>query len=370
MHKLHLTLIGVVAILISCEPNKQLPTVVTLDSNWSFRSANADEWRSATVPGNIYSDLIDHQLIEDPFIGANETKVQWVADSTWVYQTNFDVPTTTLNKENIQLEFEGLDTYAKVYLNDSLLISTNNAFRTFKVPVKDFLLAQNTLSIHFAPTQVKEEIEKNKLDYTLPEGNRVFTRKAQFQYGWDWGPKLNTMGIWKDISFQAWDDSSIENIFLKKDSYTNEKAQFTAVVTLTSPPNQASTIEVLADGKEFSLAIPASSTMDKFEVPVTIENPTFWWPHNLGDPHLYQVEVRLFKNKTIMDEVVLQHGIRNVSLIAEEDEHGQSFYFNINGEAVYMKGANYIPQHSLQNRVTDAHYENLLQDAVDANMNM
>ena len=370
MHKLHLTLIGVVAILVSCEPNKQLPTVVTLDSNWFFRSANADEWRSATVPGNIYSDLIDHQLIEDPFIGANETKVQWVADSTWVYQTNFDVPTSTLNKENIQLEFEGLDTYAKVYLNDSLLISTNNAFRTFKVPVKDFLLSQNKLSIHFAPTQVKEEIEKNKLDYTLPEGNRVFTRKAQFQYGWDWGPKLNTMGIWKDIYLQAWDDSSIENIFLKKDSYTNEKAQFTAVVTLTSPPNRASTIEVLADGKEFSLAIPASSTMDKFEVSVTIENPTFWWPHNLGDPHLYQVEVRLVKNKTIMDEVVLQHGIRNVSLIAEEDEHGQSFYFNINGEAVYMKGANYIPQHSLQNRVTDAHYENLLQDAVDANMNM
>ena len=89
-----------------------------------------------------------------------------------------------------------------MYLNDSLILSSNNAFRDYKIPVKELISSRNNLAVHFAPTHYAEEIEKNKLDYTLPEGNRVFTRKAQFQYGWDWGPKLNTMGIWKDISLQ------------------------------------------------------------------------------------------------------------------------------------------------------------------------
>ena len=368
MNKLYLVL--VVALLVGCQQKTQLPSVTSLDTNWSFRSMNSNDWYPATVPGNIYSDLIDNKLIEDPFIGANETKVQWVADSTWVYQTRFDVSSNTLNKDHLQLHFEGLDTYAKVYLNDSLILSSNNAFRNYKIPVKKLISSRNTLAVHFAPTHYAEEIEKNKLDYTLPEGNRVFTRKAQFQYGWDWGPKLNTMGIWKDVSLQAWDDSRIENVYLRKDSYTEKEAHFTAIITLTSPPEESASVQVFADGQDFSLQIPTGKQTNQFEIPIRIEDPIFWWPHNLGIPHLYEVEVQLVQDGIVRDVVIVNHGVRNVSLIAEEDEHGQSFYFDVNGIPVYMKGANYIPQHSLQNRVTDAHYENLLQDVVDANMNM
>lgn len=368
MNKLYLIL--VVALLVSCQQKTQLPYVTSLDTNWSFRSMNSNDWYPATVPGNIYSDLIDNQLIEDPFIGENETKVQWVADSTWIYQTHFDVSSSTLNKDHFQLHFEGLDTYAKVYLNDSLLLSSNNAFRNYKIPVKELISTRNTLAVHFTPTHYAEEIEKNKLDYSLAEGNRVFTRKAQFQYGWDWGPKLNTMGIWKEVSLQAWDDSRIENVYLRKDSYTEKEAHFTAIITLTSPPEESTSVQVLVDGQDFSLQIPTGKQSNQIEIPITIEDPVFWWPHNLGTPYLYEVEVQLVKEGIVRDEVVVNHGVRNVSLIAEEDEHGQSFYFNVNGVPVYMKGANYIPQHSLQNRVTDAHYENLLQDVVDANMNM
>ena len=368
MNKLYLVLF--VALLVGCQQKTQLPSVTSLDTNWSFRSMNSNDWYPATVPGNIYSDLIDNKLIEDPFIGVNETKVQWVADSTWVYQTHFDVSSSTLNKDHLQLHFGGLDTYAKVYLNDSLILSSNNAFRNYKIPVKKLISSRNTLAVHFAPTHYAEEIEKNKLDYTLPEGNRVFTRKAQFQYGWDWGPKLNTMGIWKEVSLQAWDDSRIENVYLRKDSYTEKEAHFTAIITLTSPPEESTSVQVFADGQDFSLQIPTGKQTNQFEIPITIEDPIFWWPHNLGIPHLYEVEVQLVQDGIVRDVVIVNHGVRNVSLIAEEDEHGQSFYFNINGIPVYMKGANYIPQHSLQNRVTDAHYENLLQDVVDANMNM
>jgi len=370
MHKLHIIIISILTFLTACHPEKELPIITALESNWSFRTINSKTSHPATVPGNIYSDLIDNSIIEDPFIRDNEFKLQWVSDSTWIYQTRFDVSSTILNKENIDLNFEGLDTYAQVYLNDSLILSSNNAFRNYKVPVKDFVLLNNSLSIKFTPTHIKEEIEKNKLGYTLPEGRRIFTRKAQFQYGWDWGPSLNTIGIWKGVSLNAWNDAKIEHVFLKKKSYTKDQAKITAKITLSDPPKEPTLIVLSIAGKDFSLPIQAGNEKKEFDVPLTIDNPKFWWPHNLGEPYLYEVDIKLRKGAVVTDNVKVNHGVRNVSLISDDDQYGQSFYFMINGIPVYMKGANYIPQHSLQNRVTDAHYENLLQDVVDANMNM
>tara|TARA_B100001093_G_scaffold520030_1_gene612160 strand:- start:7548 stop:10031 length:2484 start_codon:yes stop_codon:yes gene_type:complete len=370
MHKLHIIIISILTFLTACHPEKELPIITALDSNWSFRTINSKTSHPATVPGNIYSDLIDNSIIEDPIIGDNEFKLQWVSDSTWIYQTRFDVSSTILNKENIDLNFEGLDTYAQVYLNDSLILSSNNAFRNYKVPVKDFVLLNNSLSIKFTPTHIKEEIEKNKLGYTLPEGRRIFTRKAQFQYGWDWGPSLNTIGIWKGVSLNAWNDAKIEHVYLKKKSYTKDQAKITAKITLSDPPKEPTLIVLSIAGKDFSLPIQAGNEKKEFDVPLTIDNPKFWWPHNLGEPYLYEVDIKLRKGAVVTDNLKVNHGVRNVSLISDDDQYGQSFYFMINGIPVYMKGANYIPQHSLQNRVTNAHYENLLQDVVDANMNM
>ena len=355
--------------LMNCKNKASLPIVITLDSDWYFRSIHSQEFLPATVPGNVYSDLLDNGVIEDPFIGTNETKVQWVSDSTWVYQTQFEAAPNILNKDNIQLNFEGLDTYAKVYLNDHLILTSDNAFRNYQVKVKDFILPKNKLSVHFTPTTIRAEIEKNKLNYVLPEGERVFTRKAQFQYGWDWGPNLNTMGIWKPIALEAWADTKIDNVYFEKKSYTTDKASFTAIVTLSNPPKESVEIRVKANGKNFSTSINSDNTI-QFEVPVVIEDPTFWWPHNLGKPHLYDIDIQLLNNNIIADQVTIKHGIRNISLVTNDDQYGQSFYFNVNGTPVYMKGANYIPQHSLQNRVTDEHYEKLLNDVVEANMNM
>ena len=114
MHKLHIIIISILSFLTACHPKKELPIITALDSNWSFRTINTKTSHPATVPGNIYSDLIDNSIIEDPFIGDNEFKLHWVSDSTWIYQTRFDVSSTILNKENIDLNFEGLDTYAQV----------------------------------------------------------------------------------------------------------------------------------------------------------------------------------------------------------------------------------------------------------------
>lgn len=368
MRKYSPLIMGLAVLLTACQSKKQDTLVVKLNENWTVSSAYGNQSYKATVPGNIFSDLIDNDVIEDPFVGENEHKVQWVSDSVWVYNSTFTLPNAVLNKQHITLNFDGLDTYATVLLNGEALLKTNNAFREYTVPVNELVARNNTIQIAFTPTKIHEEQAKNQLSYTMPEGNRIFTRKAQFQYGWDWGPVLNTSGIWKDIYIKAWDVAAIDHIYLEENAYTAEEASFNVNVTLTNPAIVGSSIEVEVAGKRFGTAV--NEEQNTYTIPVTIDNPSFWWPHNLGTPHLYAVDVRLKNDGSVLDAKQLKHGVRTVELVTEPDALGTSFYFKINGTPVYMKGANYIPQNSLQNRVVDADYDKLLSNVVDANMNM
>ena len=361
-------MMGLAVLLTACQSKQQDTLVVKLHENWMVSSADGKQSYPATVPGNIFSDLMDNEIIEDPFVGENEYKVQWVSDSVWVYKSTFTLPNTVLNKEHITLNFDGLDTYATVLLNGEALLNTNNAFRNYKVPVKGLLTEENAIEIQFEPTSTHENKAKSQLDVTMPEGNRIFTRKAQFQYGWDWGPVLNTSGIWKDIYVKAWNMAALENIYIEEIAYTAEEASFNVNVTLTNPAVVGSSIEVKVAGKVYVIELNEKQTV--YAVPVKIKNPTFWWPHNLGTPHLYTVDIGLRNKGEVLETKQLKHGIRTVELVTEPDALGTSFYFKINGTPVYMKGANYIPQHSMQNRVTTQDYKTLLNDVVAANMNM
>ncbi len=145
-----------------------LPITIELHNNWEFKKATDSVWKSATVPGNVFSDLLENELIEDPFIGDNEKEVQWVSQADWEYKTTFSVEEEILKKKNLELSFEGLDTYASVYLNDSLILKTNNAFRAFEADVKPLLKLENELRILFESTSKQEEIEKLKSKLRAP----------------------------------------------------------------------------------------------------------------------------------------------------------------------------------------------------------
>ncbi|MBO6879868.1 glycoside hydrolase family 2 protein [Winogradskyella sp.] len=359
-----------ILVCCSCQPKHDIPVTIELHSDWQFKKTTDWVWHSATVPGNVFSDLLDHDLIEDPFIGNNEEKVQWVSEADWEYKTIFSIEEETLEKENIELNLEGLDTYASVYLNDSLILKANNAFREWKVDVKQFLNEQNELRILFENTSKFEEVEKEKLPYELPEGNRIFTRKAQFQYGWDWGPKLNTSGIWQPIKLVAWNDFRIRNIEVIQNVLNDSIARLESHMDYEGFDQENLFADYYLNGdligthdlemtKNFGLFF-------NFE----IKNPRLWWPHNLSEPYLYDIKVIVKDDKKILDSISVKKGLRTIELITEKDSIGESFYFKVNDVPVYAKGANYIPQHSFQDKVKDEVYEKLLSDVVDANMNM
>ena len=358
-----------ILILMSCQSKYDVPVAIELDNNWQFKAVNDSIWRSATVPGNVHTDLLDHALIEHPFLGTNEDSLQWISETDWNYKTSFLVDKATINKEHVTLNFEGLDTYASVFLNDSLILKTDNAFRRFSVDIKPILKPQNNLRIVFERTSISEEKEKAKLGYQLPEGNRIFTRKAQFQYGWDWGPQLNTSGIWRSIKLEAWNDLKIKTIHIEQQE-TDQPIESVAaldinldVLTNISKPLD---YDIFINDTLYATSKKALNS----SLGVTIENPKLWWPHNLGTPYLYNIKVVIRDDHTVLDSISVRQGIKTVALVTQKDDAGESFYFKINNVPVYMKGANYIPQNSMQNKVTDANYHKLLDDVVEANMNM
>ena len=358
------SLLLLVLIGLSCQPKQDTPQIIELDSAWQFKNISDSKWTPAIVPGNVHSDLLENKLIENPFIQNNEHNLQWISETDWEYRTTFLVNKQTLEKENLELNFEGLDTYSSIYLNDSLILTTNNAFREFQVDVKPLLKAQNELRILFENTTKYEVKAKAKLNYPLPEGNRIFTRKAQFQYGWDWGPKLNTVGIWKPVSLKAWNEVRIKDVYIEQLELNNALAELKIDVKLSTSNIKNLTYEIYVNN-ELNKAIPQAN-----ELMFNISNPKRWWPHNLGNPYLYDITVVLKKDNIILDSSSIKTGLRTIELITEKDTIGESFFFKVNDIPVYAKGANYIPQNSMQNEVTAAHYEKLIDDAVEANMNM
>jgi beta-mannosidase len=360
-----------IVIILGCQPKDQLPISSELNINWEFKNVKDQSWLTATVPGNVHSDLLEHGVIEDPFISDNEYKVQWVSENDWEYRMIFTLEDDIIQKKNAELIFEGLDTYASVYLNDSLILSTSNAFRNWKIDVKSFLKKENILRIVFTNTSEKAAIEKSKVPYTLPEGERIYTRKAQFQYGWDWGPKLNTSGIWKPVKLNAWNDLIIEDIYIEQLQLTDSLASLMANIEINNQLDETISLDILVNDTRIAThEVELDRQKSVYAIPFGITNPKYWWTHNLGEPYQYDLEFIIRKDNSVLDSFQLKKGLRTVKLISNNDEFGESFYFELNGVPVYMKGANYIPQNSFQNNVTDEHYNELLDDALLANMNM
>ena len=365
-----LLIIASITFLSCSKTTSDVPISFQIHENWQFKSVEDSEWKSASVPGNIFTDLLAHKIIPDPFVKTNEEKVQWVSKKDWEYKTTFKVDNETLQKENTTISFEGLDTYAKVYLNNQHIATTTNAFRTYNIDVKKHLKSNNQLKIVFQNTDAIETKKEAKNPYQLPEGKRIFTRKAQFQYGWDWGPKLNTSGVWKNVSLKAWNDVQFENIFIKQKNITQTNANLEIELSIESDADKNSMILTTVDKQIHSNHLKIKKGKHTYSVLIDLKNPKLWWTHNLGNPHLYQFDFELISDGKIKDKRSIKKGIRTVKLISKKDSIGESFYFELNGKPVYMKGANYIPQNSFQNKVTDNHYKKLLSDVVNSNMNM
>lgn len=334
---------------------------------WHFRKRGDAKWLKASVPGTVHTDLLQHKSIENPFFGTNEKQLQWIENETWEYETNFTVLAEELKNETIVLQFDGLDTYAEVFLNGKSILKADNMFRTWKIDVKKLLKkGNNTLYIVFEPAVKKGKEEAKKLAYTLPGDEKIFTRKAQYQYGWDWGPRFVTAGIWKQVQLHFQNAAIIQQVKFEQKTLTDNKAELVFITTVDCQKSGKYILKINNKTKNVFL----KKGVNQLSVPYEIQNPKRWWTNGLGEAHLYPFQITVEKNNAIIDSKKLNIGLRTLELVQEKDQSGKSFYFRLNGVPVFMKGANVIPPDSFLPRATDSVYKNIVQNAVEANMNM
>lgn len=360
-----------------------------LHEGWKFKQVRGRNWYPASVPGVVQSDLMANNVIPDPFVGMNERAVQWVDKEDWEYECTFNLTAEQLASDNFRLVFEGLDTYADVYLNDAKVITANNMFRSWNKECKHLLEeGENDLRVYFH-SPIKIDLPKVlALDFAYPAVNdqsenggllerkiSVFARKAGYHYGWDWGPRLVTMGIWRPVYLERWDDMRFEDVHISTREVSQTSAQVEVEVEIVSGIECDATLEVVANasGQVFATRqAELSSGMNQLTLGFTLKNPKLWWSNGLGQPFLYDFKVRVKEGAQVFDSRVMPTGIRSIKLVTERDMDGlgSTFFFELNGVPVFMKGANYIPNDSFLPRVTKERYRDVVARAADANMNM
>jgi len=389
-------------LLMSCDAAlAQAFSETRIDAGWQFRQLPASpqaeahpqalQWQPATVPGTVHTDLFARGLIPDPYVGAAEAGLQWIGLSDWEYRTTFDVAPATLDNARSDLVFEGLDTFAEVFVNGEKLLDADNFFRTWRVPVQGRLREHGNelrVVLHSPINRLLPQVQAMPVkfagNYPSPYGDEPkdamtanFVRKPGYHYGWDWGPRYVTTGVWRPVKLQSWGAARIDDVQLRQEQVTQARALLDVRVSVDAARAGEYALrlwQTAPDGKRTQVAeqrvVLKAGDGEVISLPVAVDHPQRWYPNGYGAQPLYRYDVELRQGRKLLASASKRTGLRSVALRTDPDSQGATFHFVINGIPVFAKGANYIPFDMFAPRVGDAQLRRVLQSAADANMNM
>ncbi len=355
-------------------------TRLDLCAGWTLRQADAKnvEPIPATVPGSVQADLLVAGHIPDPFYGTNEDRVQWVGQAAWEYRIVFEAPELPGPDARAALVFEGLDTFATITLNGRPVGTADNMFRPWRFDVTDALAAgKNELVVRFDSAEAKADEAAAAYGFDLPQTtqskpHRGFVRKAQCHFGWDWGPQLVCVGLWRPVRLEIVPRARIAGLDAWGEPGENGAGTLGLSVEVGGPRPEGLALECVATS-------PEGDEVGRVRVPVedgratariALARAALWWPAGLGAQPLYGLDARLVDGEALVDRTSVRVGIRRLELVREPDEWGESFHFRANGVDFFAKGANWVPADALPTRMTPGRYRRLLADGRDAGMNM
>ncbi|MBG0563737.1 glycoside hydrolase family 2 protein [Actinoplanes aureus] len=321
----------------------------------------------ATVPGSVHTDLLRQGRIPDPFLDDNELAVAWVGRADWTYQR--DVAWHGPEHERIDLVFEGLDTVARVDLNGTTLGETRNMHRTYRFDVTSLVGAgPQPLSVHFTSAYTEAERVKSLVG---PRANAYpepfqFIRKMACSFGWDWGPTLVTAGIWRPVRLEGWSTARLAAV-RPLCTYAENAGKLDLTCEIERTQDRALRAQILLDGREIT-----SLDLDTDAVRATLDIPgvTPWNPRGYGEPALYTLTVVLLDGDRELDRWERRTGFRSVEIDRSPDDAGTRFVIHVNGEPVFAKGVNWIPDDIFPSRMTRERYELRLREAANAGVNL
>ncbi|MES2799708.1 MAG: sugar-binding domain-containing protein [Bacteroidota bacterium] len=343
--------------------------------NWTVEHAVTKEVLDAGTHGSVQEILIKKGELPDPFYGKNEEKFGWIENHTWEFESTFTVDDTSFQNDFLELIFPFVDVYAELYLNDSLLGVTQNAFRPYRFEVKSLLKhGENKIRAKFYPPVLFHKEMYEKANYHLPAPNDVheiaiapYTRKPQYQFGWDWSLRMNTIGFMKPVSLNASNGIRVVN----KNVVTRSiDEQLTATIDLELHLIENQTEDLIWKSKLFGESVlrAEKGVIRRSE---TIDKAQLWWPRGHGDQHLYNDEwtISTIDGKVIYSSDV-RFGIKQSKLINEKDQWGTNYEIWFNNKPIFCKGGDYIPQDVFPARVKDEDLRKMVEQLAATNFNM
>jgi beta-mannosidase len=351
--------------------------ILDLAGTWQISDDEGQYSFVGNVPGTVQGDLVQQGLVPHPYVGINELTMRYLESKSWNCATEFeldDVPA----EANIDLVFEGIDTLADVHLNGQYLGSTDDMFLEYRFAVRDVLKkGKNVLRVHIkSPTGVPAALEREhgKLG-TVEESIRTYIRKAQYSYGWDWGIRLPTSGIWKPVYLESYDKARLTGCTASLERLENDGGvvKVSGYVVRGVDFGDAGNYRVAVRVDDaFAGEFPVQHVGEElsFEGVFSLQHVRLWYPNGLGEHHLYAFEFTLNDGGVPVCSEKERIGLRTVKLMREQDAEGESFVFTVKGKRVFAKGANWIPADSILSWIRPDDYTKLVLMARDANMNM
>ncbi|MFF7144234.1 glycoside hydrolase family 2 protein [Streptomyces nodosus] len=314
---------------------------------------------TATVPGCVHTDLLTVGLIDDPYLDDNETRLTWIGRTDWTYRTTFTWRRD--EHDRTDLLFAGLDTVAAVSLNGTVLGETANQHRSYRFPVRHLLHeGDNTLEVRFTAPYTYAEDLRDRLGerpgaYTEPY---PFIRKMACNFGWDWGPTLVTSGIWRPVTLESYSGDRIAQVRLLADTGTDGVPRLTVALDVDRLDGTGElTAGVEVAGERARLTVPEGHSCGR--VSLSVPGAELWWPRGHGEQPLYEVTVRLGEQ-----ERRARTGFRGIELERE------AFRISVNGEPVFARGVNWIPDDCFPSRLTRERIAARLDQAAEAGANL
>ena len=343
---------------------------------WEFYHPIKKEWLAFGKAGSIQEKLMELGELPDPFFGDNEKLYQWIEEHEWKFRSTFYLSEKELSAESLVLNFPNIDTYGEVTINETFLGRTANFFHPYNFEIKEVAKpGNNTVYVTITPPTLyhKSRYENESFHYPAPNDPAKIkaaplTRKPQFQFGWDWSLRMNTIGFSKPVQLIAAGANSIQHCVVNTLYQSSNTATLLYVLDTKVPMNGGAISSVLFGVHPLMMdSLPSNH----FQFDFQLENPKLWWPIGFGEPNLYTDTLRLLNSKgEVLDQLIIDFGVRTAQLVQTKDEWGTSYEFQVNDVPIFCKGANYIPQSVFPAAVKDLEIEQMIDQMLAANFNM
>ena len=359
----------VLLVLFACSSKQN--DIQSLNQGWNLKTDTLNINLQVNIPSEAHADLYENGLIPHPYgEGDEEKQLQWIPQHQWDYSLKFDVDKNIWQNDNIDLIFNGLDTYADVWLNGEKILHSDNMFVRYEKEVKHLLKKRdNELKVRFYPFDAQRDslIETYRLRF--PEKYAVM-RKAAYQNGWDWAPRYLNIGIWKDVELVGWSGFKVENVSVLTENLNGNDAEMSANIEFSCDGEHELKFVVQHNCTELAKQIVFSEGKNFVKIPFELKNANLWWPNEMGEQNMTDFEINIYKNDKLVDTKKVTTGVRQIELIEEPDSIGCAMYFKVNGKKVYIKGANYVPEEMIETWMSREKTVKLLAECVPAHFNM